>query len=209
MALLPNFRSSAQEKPGGRTVSGAAMDALLAAQPRAEAGDDKDEEADKKKGTTKAEEDEKKKKDEEAKASTERKAAEDDKKDDDDDDDDKKKDAKAKKAETGEEKNKKDDEDDEKAKKAEQHRIKTIYDAGQKFGNEEYAYHLAFSTRRPADEAVVDLEHAGRGKSKGEALGDRMAGVLIPAIGPDGSAPQMSMADFIIKAGQRRRGETV
>ena len=190
------------EKPGGRTVSGTAMDALLANQPRVEAGDDKDEEADKKKEKAKAEEDEKKKKDEEAKA---KKAEEDDKKKKDEE----AKAAAAKKAEEGEEKNKKDDEDDEKAKKAEQLRIQTIMDAGQKFENVEYAYHLAFATRRPADEAVVDLEYAGRGESKGERLRDRMAAVVIPAVGHDGGAQQMSTADFIVRAGQRRRGETV
>ena len=173
--------------------------------------EDKDDDEDDKKDKDKKDEDAKSKK---AKAEDGDKDDDDDKKKkkDDDQDDDK---AKGKKAKASDDEDDESDASSKKARARERGRIRAILtsDAGQT--DPVAAAHVALDTAMPRAEAIGMLTamSVSRAASGGSAparagLGDRMGGVKNPDVGADaGQSGGPSMADRIIAAGKKARGE--
>jgi hypothetical protein len=183
---------------------------------------DKDEEKEKdedKSKKSKAEDDDKKKDDDEDK-SKKSKAEDDDKKKDDDED----KSKKSKAEDEDEEKDKDKDKDKDKSKKSEDDdeepearsraseraRIKAIIESEPGQANVEAAYELAVNSDLPAANAIAILKSVGPKSSAvaGDAsLRERMAGTQQPDIGASDARPDPNLAERIVIAGKKRRGE--
>lgn len=187
--MLVSSVPKAGASPFAHLAGAASVPAPLAAK-----ADDEDDDA---KAKKKAEEDDDKKKDDEAKA---KKKAEDKKdKNDDESDQDDEKDASARSA-----------------RARERGRISAILlsDAGK--ANPVAAAHIAVMTSMPRGSAIGMLVAMGAAAPTAPAaaaepvrdpLRSRMAEVPTPAVGSDGSRSAPSMAEQIVLAGKKRRGE--
>lgn len=108
-----------------------------------------------------------------------------------------------------------DDEDDKKgddakaARAQERARCARIIAHGIKVGAVRQAGVFAFDTSMSAQSAIAALD-AGRAEAPGArkpGLAERMAGTQTPNPGAGGAGGQMSVADQIVLAGRKRRGE--
>ena len=164
-----------------------------------------------------AESDDDKKKDDAKKA----KADGDDDKSDDDDKKAKGKKAKAEDEDDSEMEDEEDDKDARAARARERSRIRAILVSEPGIANPVAAAHLATGTAMPRGQAIemlaamqalsttmhVEQPGAAAAEPRRDNLRDRMAEVPNPVVGAEGTRTAPSMAEQIVLAGKKRRGE--